>query len=39
MSRPKSKEWSEQENKELLEFMEEGRKKGLASEIFMRAIC
>lgn len=29
MSRPKTKEWSEQENKELLSFMEEGRKKGL----------
>lgn len=29
MSRLKSKEWSEQENKELLEFIREGRKKGL----------
>jgi uncharacterized coiled-coil protein SlyX len=29
MSKPKTKEWLEEENKELLEFMEEGRKKGL----------
>lgn len=29
MSRPKTKEWSEEENNELLNFMEEGRKKGL----------
>ena len=29
MNRPKTKEWSEKENKELLEFMEEGRNKGL----------
>ena len=29
MGRFKTKEWTEQENKELLEFIEEGRKKGL----------
>lgn len=29
MARPKTKEWTEEENRELLEFMEEGRKKGL----------
>lgn len=29
MARPNTKDWTEQENKELLEFMEEGRKKGM----------
>jgi len=29
MARPKTKEWTKEENDELLEFMEEGRKKGM----------
>lgn len=33
MARPKTKEWTEEENKALLEFMEEGRKKRHASPL------
>lgn len=35
MARPKTKEWTEEENKALLEFMEEGRKKACKSVIFV----